>query len=479
MAIRGHRGHGVVLGIAAASLALAGCATAPPPLTSPTATDVVFSVPQDTTSLPWLPYVQGPVTASDPVPELQGTGPLDDVAEEDLNQMATVMTSALDDQDAALWLSLFDDADGTADEAGLHDLQQAWFSTVQQVPMDLREMHFTRVVEADDTDGSAYAVAQFGFRHQISGADRVPAVQHYQFRVERDADGYLTIGEIDGTGGLSDTYPQVWDLGPAEVLIEDSLVAIVPADDADQAKRVVPELAEATDQALADFPVDGVHRMVVNLAGTDDLSTLFAMQDASGYAGFALYVPDAPDISGGVASEPARVESGDIRTVRVALDLPYTVEEITAFPGVAGGSPLMRHEGLHVVMMLQTQIFGTQLWIAEGFAGWYESIGDPEITDATYDWYASVVEEPPNELPPGSSLLFHGDGVERNYAESAMVFHYIEAEWGYETTHDLGVALHRANADDREVDDVLREHLQVDLGGLESGFVEWASDQLS
>lgn len=493
--------------LGAGAVLLAGCSTAPPDLITPDAEAGTLASAPARSPLPWLPHYPAPIAPADPPASLQASGPADEVAEAELNEMAATMTLSLNSGSAADWLALFDedaagalthdttdidddDVNDSADSADTDDSdqpsmdsvgdQQAWFSTVQTVPMDVREMHFTRMVDSGVENGAAFAVAEFGFRHQITGADRAPAVQYYTFRVSRDDDGFLQVADVSGTQGLNASYPQVWDLGPAEVFVEDSLVAIVPRSSLVMAEEVMGELALAGTEVLGDFPVEGVDKIVVNLVESADLMNLLGTVDATGYAGFATYIPNAPDIEDEGAEAVTRMLHGEERNVRVALDLPYTRDEIDMFRGAGGGSALMRHEGLHVVMMLRTQIMGVPLWISEGFAGWYETIGDPEITDDQFWRYRRIAaDDLPTELPPGNPLAFHGSEVQRNYVESAMVFHFVEDQWGDDLTYQLGIDLHHIRADGLDPTEVLQNSLDLTLEEFEAEFIDWATEQVS
>lgn len=464
-------------GAVVAALLLAGGCAAPPDTVVPAPPRAAPATESPTTA----PAAPGPSAAPDPAPS-DGQDLGGPVTDDDLLALGEEMTSALADGDVDRWESLLDVGPEALEQ------QRAWFSGVQSVPMSVREMHPVDVLEESPLDGAGQVV-EFAFRHQVDGADPVPSVQYYELTVGRSAeDGGLRVLGVDGDAAdPTSGYPQLWDLAELTVLETEHVVLLAESGRAEDASAVVEDLEEAAAQVFADFPVgDGdpvVDRMVVSAVDEDLVATLFGDSVVGDYAGFAAPLTGSPvvDRSGGLAEVDG---DGSEVTARLVVDLDYTLDEQAYFDRPQGGSPLLRHEGLHLVMMLDHPLGFAPPWASEGLAGWYEASGDPAVREDLLDYYGWVLDDlgPPEGLPPDDHRDFFSedpDLVDRHYVESAVLFHWLEQEHGTGATREFGRALHALGLGDLDdgADAAAREHLGVGLDDLGADFVGWVAQE--
>lgn len=473
--VGGHRPRGVPAAgaLLAVLLGVGGCATGAPPTIVP-AQDPAAAAPGENHDA----AAQAPGRI--PAPFVPSGEELSDA---DLHAFGDRLTDALDSGDVEHWLSYFAlDEEQTA-------RQRDWFAAVQAVPMDLREMHPTDRHGPDGTQVSADGQwvpgerVEFGFRHQVVGADPVPSVQSYDFWLEQSAgDGALRITEVTGVEDAGD-YPQLWDVGPVEVTESEHLVLLAAPAEGELVRELLPGLDAAAAQTLAEFPVEGVDRMVVTLTTPELVATLFGEGEVNELAGFAMPLTGAPE----VAQRDGLADLGTAEdvTVRLVLDVEYTADELDTYgEDVAGGSPLLRHEGTHLAMLMRHVEGDPPLWASEGFAGWFEVVGADEPIEDLRWWYGVLLQDGglPTTLPPALWVTFHGEGpmeVDRNYAESAMVFRYVEETYGYDVTVALGNQLHQIGLWDQEgaIDAALREHLGIGREEFVADWTAWVAGQ--
>ncbi|WP_141783920.1 hypothetical protein [Ornithinicoccus hortensis] len=469
--------RGLVGALLASLLALGGCATGAPPTLTPAA-------PRDTTGAEGAPSQGGaPVRPPGPVPDpFVPAG--DELTDEDLQAFGARLTDALESGDVEHWLSYFALDDEQTER------QRQWFTAVQAVPMEVREMHPTLWLGPDgaevgaDGEWSSEERVRFGFRHQVSGADPVPSVELYDVGLERsEDDGGLRINDLAGDPDQGD-YPQLWDVGPVEVLESDHLVVLTDPEQRELVRELLPSLDLAAAETLSEVPVDGVDRMVVTLTSAERVATLFGEGEVNELAGFAMPVTGIREV--GQYDGLADLDPTDDLTVRLVLDLEYTADELDNYgEDVAGGSPLLRHEGMHLAMLLRHLEANPPKWVSEGFAGWFEVAAADEPAEDLEWWYGVLLKGAglPTELPPSLWLAFEGEGpmdIDRNYAASAMVFRYVEETYGYETTVALGDRLHQiALWDDWDgaIDDALHEQLGTGSAEFVDGWTAWVADR--
>ncbi|MCK0110614.1 hypothetical protein MWU75_00445 [Ornithinimicrobium sp. F0845] len=432
----------------------------------------------------------------------EGRGEKAAVTTDELIALGAELTAALESGDVEQWLAL---TTLTGEDA---QQQRDWFAGVHAVPMDVREMHPTWLLERD-VDGPVHGpLVEFSFRHQVTGVDAQPAVELYEFTLERvGTDGPYRIVGVSGSEDLDSAYPQLWDLGPIEVVETEHTVLIAEPDSG------IGELSAALDAGAAAvleaFPVEGVDRMSVTVVDEELVATVYQESDPGTYAGFVVPVPASPVVETG--SGLPDVVTGDSIGARLVVDQEYAEDEWGAYDEPAGGSPVMRHEGLHLAMTLRYPDDIPPRWAVEGFASWFEVTGDPEVLASHEDWYRVLTTEDdlPDSLPPSGYEEFFGDlhgepdeesgdeesiwdepledpwwdsdpdVVELAYLESANVFLYVDATFGPEVTAALGDALHTHDLwldDDEDLDALVHDHLGVDLDELEGGYVDWVHD---
>jgi hypothetical protein len=313
----------------------------------------------------------------------------------------------------------------------------------------------------------------------------VPSVEYYDLTVAvSDRDGALRVTGVSGASGTDTAYPQLWDLRPVQVTQSEHLVVLAEPDDEGLVAELLPALDEAAESVLAEVPVTGVERMVVTVTSPELLATLSGESEVGDLAGFAAPVPGSPEVDRGEALP--ELEDARTATARLVLDREYTADEMDLYgEDLAGGSPVLRHEGMHLAMMLTHVGAAPPLWAAEGVAGWFEVVGDDEPAEDLAWWYGTLLRGSglPTELPPSLALAFHAeevDAVDRHYAESAMLFRYVEETHGYDATLALGAQLNAIGLwddEDEEVDAALREHLGIGLDRFLADWLAWVAQE--
>ncbi len=503
-----HQGRGrsrgaTIAAAAALSCLLAACAAVPPgtvtparPIGSTTGTAPPGTAPTDTAP----PGTAGPdattapesgsgpdagPTAASPLPDgalgstatQQGRGAKDAPEDAELVSLGEQLTAALASGDVEQWLAL------TTLQGEAEQQQRDWFAAVQAVPMDVREMHPTDIEEKNvfgDVDGP---VVEFGFRHQVSGADTVPSVELYQLTLEREGvDGPFRVVEVGGSDGAYAAYPQLWDLGPVTVSQGEHVVLLTPDDEPEWAE-LLEELDSAAGAVLTAFPETEVQTMLVTAVDGTVLATLFGDSEEGALAGFttpALASPTVQERAG--LAELDTADGGEV-TARIVLDADYVENELGYHGTIDGGDPLMRHEGTHLAMMLGVNGY-PPAWVSEGFAGWFEVVGDQKVLDDTLRWYSVTLNAggQPEGLPPVSRSEFFSDDadeVDRNYSDSAMVFAYMEQTHGYDATVAVGRQLHAMGLlddEDEAIDAALVEHLGQSSAEFEQDWLDWTAE---
>lgn len=398
-----------------------------------------------------------------------------DVDDADVAAFGGELDSALRSGDVEQWLALFGLTDG--DEL---QRQRDWYAAVHAVPMDVREIHVAAVQQHGSTTGLGPRV-DLAFRHQVSGADPEPAVEQYRVRLGRQ-DGHVRIVEVGNVRSVETGYPQPWDLTKVEVLERGAVVVITQEELREEAEELLPALDLAAATVLEEFPVPDVTRMVVSLTTPEVFEDVV---DATGseFAGISQVLPTVADVEQGGAGELPLLVDGEGLAVRLQLngDYAYSEWEYCA-DDVAHGSPLLRHEGVHLALTLAEPWAAPPSWAVEGFAGWYEVAADEVLREEHLWWLADLSQDAVAErLPPRLPLTFYSDDAEeltRNYVESAAVFRYVEDTWGWDTTVELGVALNAVETPLDDLGPVLEKHLDLGPEEFEEGYLAWLVDTL-
>lgn len=403
----------------------------------------------------------GPTQQEPRVSEVSGLVPLD---HDDLAALAADLDRALASGDEDRWLAHFDD------DEELVEQQRRWFRGVQAVPMEVRRILPELMVSQDTLDGS---VAQLAFAHQISGADPVPAVETYRVTVRRAPGQEPT---ITGMGGQNrqDGHPQLWDLQPLAVTVTDDLVVLAPQGREEEVATVLPGLERATANVFLDFDEGGRDRLVVQLAGAEDLRAITDDQDlVADPAGVAMSRAglEAPPRKGEVGITYSSADQID----RIVLDLDLLLEDLT-YGSPPGGFGLMRHEGVHALVD-GTPGVRPPAWVAEGLAQWYGFRRDYLLDDAYREVVAAAAGEP-LQLPDSLDDYYYDspEAGDLAYAASAMIFSFLEQRFGFETARDAGVGL--AGVDSwyatDDADALLTRLTGMTLAGLEQEWAAWA-----
>lgn len=438
------RGGAVLLGCAA--LLLGACAPFVPTLTAPTA------VPTDSSSA--ADASAEPITVAE------------------LNEMAASMTTALDQGDVDTWVGWF-----SGDIDALIDTQSHWFETVQNVPMDVREIHITKRAETDVSDEVEVDVT---FLHQISGADVTTVAQDYRYHVERAESGVVQIVSVDG-GGLADdlSYPQLWDLGPTTVHVAESVIVIAEHDAAPEVAGLLADLDAAARHVIADLGAEGMDRFLVTLTATDVTRDLFGQVVGAGPA-WTVPLREVDLARAGEGDDVARVNRGITMSPRVVITTEQAIVEKHVFGSADSGLPVMRLHGVHAALLGRTSSTPAPAWMRFGFAGWFQVTDDEWTHDYIDDWYRELADgQPPVDLPPTVDREFLLDDDDRNMAEAVLVFRFVESEWGRQTTLDLGVELATSSgllADGWDL--AVQDHLGLAWDEFTDEYVAYATAQL-
>ncbi|MBW8172690.1 hypothetical protein K0651_06465 [Ornithinimicrobium sp. Arc0846-15] len=335
--------------------------------------------------------------------------------------------------------------------------QDAWFNGVQDVPMS--ERRFDLMSSSAGANGDW----RVEFVHQIDGADRVPVIESYRFTLGKTSAGDVGITGVDGFGRA---YPQLWDVGAIEVVVADSTVVLHQAD-ADISDQLLAEIDKASALTLKQWPVPEVDTMVVGLAPTEQMTVLFGGDDVEA-AGFMSPIQTA--------------ERADVGVGRVVLDLPYSVNELRYYDQVDAGLPLMRHEGLHLALELQTGYLRGPEWAIEGLPTWWEGVDDEAVATDLFDYsaYSSRISGLEPAWPPAEdSEFFNGDdeAIDRHYTDSALVFAYIAETYGEQAAIALGSELNDASGSaDEATETAVQEHLGISAAEFRVDWEAWAEE---
>lgn len=406
-----------------------------------------------------------------------GRGSKDTYQDAELVSLGEDLTAALASGDVEQWLAL------TTLSGEPEQQQRDWFAAVEAVPMELREMHPTAVLEPDAEGEVDGPVVEFGFRHQVTGADPEPSLEYYELTLEREGtDGPYKVVAVGGTSAQRTAYPQVWDTGPVTVLQGDHIVLLAPEQDTGIAD-LLPSLDIGAGKVLEALPVDGVSTMVVTAVDQEQLASLMGGAEVGQYAGYTNPTSASPTVRGG-SGLPELETGGDRHTARIVVDRDYVADELDYFGDLPAGDPLMRHEGLHLAMQLGIVGGYPPPWASEGMAGWFEVNGEEQTREDHLTYYRVIVDTQgePTALPPNSGLeFFADDAVDRNYIESAAVFLYMEQEYGYDATLAVGRQLHEMGLLDDEddaIDEAFREHLGVGREQFEKDWIAWVKSDV-
>lgn len=387
-------------------------------------------------------------------------------------ELVAGLNKALREDDVEAWLAVMDL------EQEAQQQQRWWFEGVQAVPMDVREIVPTAMLGVDPQSGQGLQVA---FRHQVIGADRVPSLEYYRWDLHRaGTQAPARVVAVRGREGEQSAYPQLWDLGEVRVQESETVIALSSPEREQEAGELLVSLEDAAWATLKEFPVQGVQRMVVTLAESDQVEQLFGESEgAFDYAGFATEAQAATEVQPGKVRNP---RDPDAVTGRIVMDIDYALGELDYFEELEGGSPLLRHEALHLSMLLgDIERWGPE-WAVEGAATWWESAADKAVREDLFSWAEALMEENQEAAwPPGDPEEFYpedGEQVDRHYVDSGLVFVFIEERYGQAEAIEVATGLHRLRGFTRQaqVDEVLEEQLGVSEAELRGLWEQWVQD---
>jgi hypothetical protein len=457
-----------VAGAVSAAVLLCGCAGGAPETALPTAGSDRADAPggPGPTARPGV-SPDAPTTGSDTAEAAAGSR----ITHPEIRDVGDELTAALGSGDVEAWMALTD-LDVSGDRQ-----QRDWFAGVQAVPMELREMHPTELLEAGEAGGSA--TVRFAFRHQIIGAAPDPALELYDLTLNRSQVGWRITG-VTGADTEDTAYPRLWDLGPVTVT-EGEHSVVVSGVDADPAQAAVIDAAAGA--ALDILPVKGIERLEVQHAGTDALGDLVGEPGEGATWSWSYSVPlRSPVVD---LRKPLPDVSDDSWGMPYLIVAAHSVTpEVAALPDMAGGSPTARVAAATALIWQRTFHY-SPAWVEAGFPGWFASSGDDRTDRASRGTYPVDLgaADAGLEFPPSGEEFYADEApIERYYAESASIFAFVDSEFGRTVAHDLAADLVGVNPDsihrDEQLDAIFTEHLAVDRAGAEQLWSAWIRAQL-
>jgi hypothetical protein len=397
------------------------------------------------------------------------------VTDEEIIELGEALTTALRVGDEEAWMALLDMNETAARQ------QRDWFASVLAVPMDVREMHPVKVLSRDRMGLENSAVVDFGFRHQITGADPEPVVEDYEVTLQRGPDGRVRVIEVGGmlVDGLVG-YPQLWDLAPVAVVQDEHVIVLVDAAAEQQAVAMLAGMEKASASALADFEVPGKTRVAVTLASPEHLRRISGEPEAPSTSSFTIHLPASPEVSQGYTF--STLTAGGRYGARTVSTPELAEHDRRIFGPLDGGNLSLRHH-LVRVMEIHRQSEFAAAWPTEGLSSWYRYAGDWDTLSLARDAYQGLVDAqgPPDELPPADWDAFEPGDWDQEHAHqlaALAVYVYVEERYGREQVFEVGRRLHAVppwGDLDASIDEGLREVLGIGLSEFEADWLEWVA----
>ena len=386
------------------------------------------------------------------------------VTDEQVLEVVTAMDAALQSGDASAYL----------DHVGpeLVEQQRDWFEAVRNVPMEVRQLRADKVVSRTSPVGT---VLHVGFRHQVTGAGRVPVMEQYRWVLAPDADGEVRLVDVGGRNGQFYGYPQLWDLGPVAVLEADDVVLLAPEEARGDAEELLPQISAAAQALRADFPAlarehDVVHVQLVPTAhvgevlGGGELMATSWLRTSTEDPGLerAWLGPEEPTL------DP-----------RLVLELEAMLEDLDAFGPSPGGNTYARYLGAEAAVLGDDEEHMGVGWVVYGVPTWYELSADPTLEGDLLSLAAEAHREGPPEALP--DLHWIPEGEEHYLMTSVSFVRYLEEAFGRAVALDVVEELHDVSGwyDDAEVWPAVTRVVGVSEDDLLEGWQDWGEELLT
>jgi hypothetical protein len=293
-------------------------------------------------------------------------------------------------------------------------------------------------------------------RYALRGADVISTDRPLGYLFARHGDAWYLRSDtaLDALGRR--TWRGPWDFAPCVVSTTEHGIVLSHPGSEPMVERLVRELDTSVEAVSAVWPTSWSKRVALMLP------------DSPGEMR-ALVGPDFPVESVVAVAVADRVDN-KTRTVagqRVVLS-PSGVRALS----VASLRIVLRHEITHLAARADT-VDGSPTWLLEGFAD-YVGYRDSGVTlaEGAPDLAKRVRQDgPPTALPEDRAFRSSGGELDLAYQQSWSLARYIAEHYGEPTL----IAVYRKLAgagpvSAMETDDMLRDVLGVDRGGLVAGW---------
>jgi hypothetical protein len=346
--------------------------------------------------------------------------------------------------------------------------QRRLFTNLAGVPFDT----WSYRLHADDTldvSGLPHVADELwapavDLRYALHGADVVPTDRGMGYLFARHGDDWYLRSdtELDGLGRR--TWRGPWDFAPCVVSTTEHGIVLSHPGSEPMVERLVRELDTSVEAVSAVWPTSWSQRVALLLP------------DSPGEMR-ALVGPDFPVESVVAVAMADRVDNKTRRVAgqRVVLS-PSGIRALS----VASLRIVLRHEITHLAARADT-VDGSPTWLLEGFAD-YVGYRDSGVTlaEGAPDLAKRVRQSgPPTALPEDRAFKSRDGDLDLAYQQSWSLARYIADHYGEQTL----IAVYRKLAGAGpvsaiETDDMLREVLGVDRGGLVAGWQSYLREAL-
>lgn len=448
--------------------ALAACDGGVPAAQAPTVREADAGIASPRAGDPATPGATGSAQTSSPAPSADAaaaTGhPLTD---EQVLETLKAMDAAIQEGDVEAFLQHVDPA--------IEQEQRAWFETLQDIPMDVREIRLDGIVSRNSTQGT---VATVGLRHQVTGGDPEPMVEQYRWVLALGADGVGRL--VDSSGRVGDFFghPQIWDRGEPVAVLEDAHVLVLTSEDRrEDAELLLDSLDRAAERTLAAlaWAADDRQRFVVVLAESDHLEEVAG---SPGWAHVAQPMHQAPDE---IPWERSYLVSSDAPVSdRLLLDAEMTLQDVEEYGTGLGGNGFLRYIAASAGTMGSDPNGWPEDWLMEGFPNWWATADDPDGVAYQREIVGQhhQVAGRPDRLPAGPQDPDDQTAYDSYALESIGLALYLAETYGEDTLVQLVGELIPLDTrfDDAEIEQAYADTLGVDRATLVQGWAAWTDE---
>ncbi|WP_243867283.1 peptidase MA family metallohydrolase [Actinophytocola oryzae] len=346
--------------------------------------------------------------------------------------------------------------------------QRRLFTNLAGVPFDV----WSYRLHADDTldvvglpdDADELWAPAVDLRYALRGADLTPTDRAMGYLFARHGDTwYLRSDSALDTLGRR-TWRGPWDFAPCVVSTTEHGIVVSHPGSEPMVERLVRELDSSVQAVSAVWPTSWSQRVALLLPDSPAEMRALVGPDFPVESVVAVAVADRVD-------NKARTVAGQ----RVVLS-PSGVRALS----VASLRIVLRHEITHLAARADT-VDGSPTWLLEGFAD-YVGYRDSGVTlaEGAPDLAKRVRQDgPPTALPEDRAFKSRGSELDLAYQQSWSLARYVADRYGENTL----IAMYRRLAgagpvSASETDDMLREVLGVDRGGLVAGWQSYLREVL-